>query len=156
MSLLNFKLPSRGILIHNHDPDSSHYHHPCDHLSISVGTNYQDSLEKTQWETEENNCTKWPKRIQGCKEEAKTNKWTMIETLDWLQKDLYWRRKIFHSSTVFKDSKLYINKFIDDKILIYLGARKFEKTRGYSVKWIAKSIREENEENDMSPPILKK
>jgi len=40
--------------------------------------------------------------------------------------------------------------------LIYLGARKFEKTRGYSVEWIAKSVREENEENDMGPPISKR
>ena len=73
-----------------------------------------------------------------------------------LKKDLYWRRKIFHSPTAFRDSKLCINKFIDDEILIYLGAKKFEKTRGYSVEWIAKSVREENEENDMGSPILKR
>jgi len=40
--------------------------------------------------------------------------------------------------------------------LIYLGARKFEKTRGYLVKCIAKNVREENKENNVGPPISKK
>jgi len=39
-----------------------------------------------------------------------------------------------HLSVMIKDSKLYINKFIHNKGLIYLGARKFRKTKGYSIK----------------------
>ena len=51
-----------------------------------------------------------------------------------------------HPSAMIKDSKLYINKFVHNEGLIYLGARKFGRTKGYSAEWIAKRIREESEE----------
>jgi len=45
-----------------------------------------------------------------------------------------------------KDSKLYINKFIYNKGLIYLRVRKFERIKGYLAKYIAKKIRKESKE----------
>jgi len=45
-----------------------------------------------------------------------------------------------------KDLKLYINKFVHNKGLIYLEIRKFERTTGYLAEWIAKMIKKEGEE----------
>ena len=45
-----------------------------------------------------------------------------------------------------KDLKLYINKFIHNKDLIYLEMRKFGRTKDYLAEYIVKKIRKENKE----------
>ena len=51
-----------------------------------------------------------------------------------------------HLSAMIKDLKLYINKFIHNKDLIYLEMRKFGRTKDYLAEYIVKKIRKENKE----------
>jgi len=122
-----------------------------------MGTDYQDMLERT----EETNCKGQTGKLQGHEEGTKTEEQTRspegiptgkkirptlekVKGTSQITRERFYEQpeKDTHLFTVIKDLKLCINKFADNKGLIYLVARRFWRTDGYLVDWIAKRVRE--------------